>query len=72
VPIAIPMTDQFTNTEVIGQFITNEGYSMAFEKGSPLVQCVNQALAAMKADGSLKALTDKYFPESSADIPVFS
>jgi polar amino acid transport system substrate-binding protein len=72
VPIAIPMTDQFKNTEVIGQFITNEGYSMAFEKGSPLVQCVNQALAAMKTDGSMTALTDQYFPGTTADIPVFS
>lgn len=72
VPIAIPMTDQFKNTEVIGQFLTNETYNMAFEKGSPLVQCVDQALAAMKDDGSLTALTDQYFPGTTADIPVFS
>jgi len=72
VPIAIPMTDQFKNTEVIGQFLTNESYNMAMVKGSPLVECVNKALAAMKSDGSLNTLTDKYFPGTTADIPVFS
>jgi polar amino acid transport system substrate-binding protein len=71
VPIAIPMTDQFKNTQVIGQFLTNETYNMAFEKGSALVACVNEALASMTSDSSLKALTDKYFPGTTADLPVF-
>jgi len=71
VPIAIPMTQQFSNTEVIGQFLTNESYAMTFEKGNPLVQCVNESLAAMKSDGTLKTLTDKYFPGTTAEIPVF-
>ncbi|TMK81450.1 MAG: amino acid ABC transporter substrate-binding protein [Actinobacteria bacterium] len=71
VPIAIPMTQQFTNLEVIGQFLTNEGYAMTFEKGSPLVACVNQVLAAMTSDGTLKSLTDKSFPGTTVDIPVF-
>jgi polar amino acid transport system substrate-binding protein len=71
VPIAIPMTNQFTNTHVIGQFLTNESYAMTFVKGNPLVACVNQALSAMKDDGTLKNLTDKYFPGTTADIPVF-
>ena len=71
VPIAIPMTQQFTNLEVIGQFLTNEGYAMTFEKGGALVACVNQVLAAMKTDGTLKSITDKSFPGTTADIPVF-
>jgi polar amino acid transport system substrate-binding protein len=71
VPIAIPMTQQFKNTAVIGQFLTNESYSMTFEKGSPLIACINQALASLKADGGLKSLTDKYFPGTTANIPVF-
>jgi polar amino acid transport system substrate-binding protein len=72
VPIAIPMTSQFKNTQVIGQFLTNESYNLAFEKSSPLVACVNTVLAGLKSDGSLKALTDKYFPGTTATIPVFS
>ena len=71
VPIAIPMTTQFTNLEVIGQFLTNESYAMTFVKGNPLLACVNQALAAMKADSTLKTITDKSFPGTTADIPVF-
>ena len=71
VPIAIPMTTQFTNLEVIGQFLTNESYAMTLVKGNPLVACVNQALAAMKADGTLKTITDKSFPGTTAEIPVF-
>jgi polar amino acid transport system substrate-binding protein len=65
------MTQQFTNLEVIGQFLTNESYAMTFVKGNPLVSCVNQALAAMKSDGTLKNLTDQYFPGTTADLPVF-
>jgi len=72
VPIAIPMTEQFPNLQVIGQFMTNESYAMTFVKGNPLVPCVNQSLAAMKSDGALKTLTDQYFPGTTADIPVFS
>jgi polar amino acid transport system substrate-binding protein len=71
VPIAIPMTQQFKNTQVIGQFLTNESYNMTLVKGSPLLPCVNSALTALKGDGTLKALTDKYFPGTTADIPVF-
>jgi polar amino acid transport system substrate-binding protein len=72
VPIAIPMTQQFPSLQVIGQFMTNESYAMTFVKGNSLVQCVDQSLAAMKSDGTLKTLTDKYFPGTTADIPVFS
>jgi polar amino acid transport system substrate-binding protein len=73
VPIAIPMTKQFKNLEVIGQFITNEGYAMTLEKGNPLQACVNSSLDALKQDGTLKTLTDKYFPneKEAANLPVF-
>ena len=71
VPIAVPMTKQFTNLAVIGQFMTNESYAMTFVKGNPLVQCVNGALAAMKQDNTLKTITDRWFPGTTADIPVF-
>jgi polar amino acid transport system substrate-binding protein len=72
VPIAIPLTQQFPTLQVVGQFMTNESYAMTFVKGNPLVACVDQALAAMKADGTLKMLTGQYFPGTTADIPFFS
>ena len=56
---------------IVGQFPTvgpQEYFAMAFEKGSPLVQCVNLALQEMKDDGTLAELYQKYFktdpPES--------
>jgi polar amino acid transport system substrate-binding protein len=70
VPIAIPLTTQFPGTEVAGQFMTNEGYGMTFEKGSALVQCVNKALADMDGDGTLKRIQDQWLPELNVDIPV--
>jgi polar amino acid transport system substrate-binding protein len=71
VPIAIPMTQQITNLEVIGQFLTNESYGLTLVKGNPLLGCVNQALASLKTDGTLKTLTDQYFPGTTATLPVF-
>ena len=42
---------------VVGQFPNlggvQEYFGLAFEKGSPLVSCVNQAIAALDADGTL-------------------
>jgi len=39
---------------------------MGFQKGSPLVAAVNLQLAAMKADGRLQALNQKWFGEASS------
>ena len=73
VPIAIPLADkQYPNLTVAAQFETNEGYGITFEKGSALLSCVNQALGSMEADGTLKALQDKWLPELNVDIPVLS
>lgn len=38
-------------------------------KGSTLTPCVNKALAALKANGTLKALTKRWM-SSSVKIPV--
>ncbi|HEX2030737.1 MAG TPA: ABC transporter substrate-binding protein [Actinomycetota bacterium] len=71
VPIAIPLTEQFPGTTVAAQFVTNEGYGMAFpEKGSELVPCVNQALQEMRDDGTLQELQNQWLPELDVDIPV--
>ncbi len=44
---------------VIGQFITNENWGIVFEDGSELVPYVNEALAAMKEDGTLVELQEQ-------------
>jgi polar amino acid transport system substrate-binding protein len=70
VPIAIPLTQDYAGTTVAAQFITDEGYGMVFEKGSPLVTCVNEALQAMTDDGTLQQLQDEWLPELAVDIKV--
>jgi polar amino acid transport system substrate-binding protein len=46
---------------------------MAFQKGNPLVTCVNAALAAMKADGTLAHLQDEWLSQKTnvGTVPVF-
>jgi polar amino acid transport system substrate-binding protein len=56
--------------KIVGQFVTNEQYGLALEKGSPLKACVDATITALKADGTLKTLQDKYFP-GTTDIPIF-
>ena len=60
------------NSTVVGQFPaagTPEHFGMVFEKGNPLVPCVNKALAALKKDGTLQKIQDKWL-SSEVDAPV--
>ena len=43
-----------------GISLTSEEYGIGFRKGSDVTAKVNELLKAMKADGSLQALADKY------------
>jgi polar amino acid transport system substrate-binding protein len=57
---------------VVGRLTTvgpQEYLAMAFEKGSPLVECVNLALQEMKDDGSLDAIRQKWLADT-ADAPL--
>ena len=42
---------------------------MLFEKGSELVPCVNQALAALTTDGTLDQLEQQWLSDA-VDVPV--
>lgn len=45
----------------VGQFPSvGEHYGLLFSKGNPLVGCVNDAIAALKSNGSLAALQQKW------------
>jgi len=49
--------------EVVGQFPTigdQEHFGMVFQKGNPLVGCVNQAIATLESDGTLDAIQKKW------------
>jgi polar amino acid transport system substrate-binding protein len=71
-PIAIGIRDgsEDVELEVIGEFITNEEYGLAMEDGSPLKPCVDEAINALKDEGRLDELQEKYFP-GSVELPEF-
>jgi polar amino acid transport system substrate-binding protein len=74
-PTAFYITSaQMDNGVIVGQFAPTgseqEHFSLVLAKGSALTPCVNQALAAMKADGTLDAITQEWMSDK-ADAPVF-
>ncbi len=77
--IADPYVQEVKNSTVVGQFPNPPGsqpeyFGMVLAKGSPLTQCVNLALEAMKSDGTLAAITQKWLSEKTnvGTVPVFS
>jgi polar amino acid transport system substrate-binding protein len=58
---------------IVGQFEQTGGapeqFGMLFQKGNSLVACVNQALAALKSDGTLDAFEKKWLTDT-VDVPV--
>ncbi|MBF4161107.1 ABC transporter substrate-binding protein [Nocardioides acrostichi] len=59
---------EISKSVIVGQFQPETGeqeeFGMLFAKGDPLVGCVNEALAAMTSDGTLKALEKKWLSDS--------
>jgi polar amino acid transport system substrate-binding protein len=62
---------QIRHGVVVGQFgnESDEYFAMAFETGSPLVECVNLALAEMTADGTLDAIELRWLADKT-NAPV--
>jgi polar amino acid transport system substrate-binding protein len=63
---------EIPGSEVVGQFATTtdpEQFGLLFEKGNPLVSCVNKAVEALHATGTLDRLETKWL-DKSANIPV--
>ena len=54
---------EIDNSAVVGQYPRNEQFGMLFEQGNPLVGCVNQVLAKMKEDGTLRELEEEYLQQ---------
>jgi polar amino acid transport system substrate-binding protein len=69
-PTAFYMRDaQLTGGVIVGSLPTVgtvEHFSIVLNKGSSLTACVNQALAAMKADGSLAAIVQQWITSQGA------
>jgi polar amino acid transport system substrate-binding protein len=67
--VDLPTADFLTNVEIenstiVGQLDqgTPEHFSLGLTKGSPLTACLNTAIAALTADGTLKSLAEQYLP----------
>jgi polar amino acid transport system substrate-binding protein len=69
-PTAFYMRDaQLTGGVIVGSLPTAgqvEHFSIVLDKGSPLTACVNQALAAMKADGTLASIVQQWITSQGA------
>jgi polar amino acid transport system substrate-binding protein len=73
--IADPFVQQVKNSVIVGQFPTvgeQEYFGMVFQEGNSLVECVNQALEELKADGTLEAIQQEWLSEKTnvGEAPV--
>ena len=63
---------EIPKASIIGQFQPDTGeqeeFGMLFEKGNPLVACVDAALAAMTEDGTLDAIETEWLSDT-VDVP---
>jgi polar amino acid transport system substrate-binding protein len=63
---------QVENSKIVGQFPSvgeQEYFGMVFEKDNPLVDCVNEALATLKDDGTLEQIQQEWLSDK-ASAPV--
>jgi polar amino acid transport system substrate-binding protein len=60
---------EIEGSTVIGKYPRNEQFGMLFEQSNPLVGCVNEVLAEMKSDGTLKRLQQKHL-QQYLDVPT--
>ncbi|MEA4815532.1 MAG: basic amino acid ABC transporter substrate-binding protein [Lachnospiraceae bacterium] len=59
--VAKALAAENDEVEVLDEVFTEEEYAIAFKKGNDeLVKKVNEALAELKADGTLQSIIDKY------------
>jgi polar amino acid transport system substrate-binding protein len=77
VVVDLPTADYLVNVEldnatIVGQFKggTPEHFSAVLAKDSPLTSCVDEAITALSADGTLLALASQFLPFQDA-VPVF-
>ncbi len=64
---------EIPKSTIVGQFQPTTGeqeqFGLLFQKGNPLVPCVNEALAALTADGTLAQLEQEWL-SNVVDVPV--
>jgi polar amino acid transport system substrate-binding protein len=64
---------QIPHSTIVGQFQQQSGspeqFGMLFSKDNPLVDCVNEALAEIKSDGTLDAIEQQWLSQT-VSVPV--
>lgn len=58
---------EIPNSAVVGQFPSQgetEQFGLLFEEGSPLVDCVNEAIAALRDDGTLEQIQQEWLSDA--------
>jgi polar amino acid transport system substrate-binding protein len=58
---------EIPGSKVVGQFAAQgdvEQFGLLFEDGNPLVECVNEALQALKDDGTLDSIQEQWLSEA--------
>jgi len=64
---------EFDNAKIVGQFPAQEGgeqFGLLMQKGSPILGCVNQAIAALDESGELQQIQDEWLV--GKDAPYFT
>ncbi len=66
---------QIPGSKVVGQFPQTGGaqeqFGFVLEKGNPLVECVNEAMASLRSDGTLAEIEQTWLADKT-NAPVFS
>jgi polar amino acid transport system substrate-binding protein len=73
--VADPFVQQVKNSVVVGQFPSTgapEHFGLVLEKDSPLTACVNEAIGALRSDGTLSDIQQTWLSEKTnvGDVPV--
>jgi polar amino acid transport system substrate-binding protein len=69
-PTAFYLTSaELDDAKIVGQFPTSaeggEQFGLLFEKGNPLVSCVNQAIATLKSNGELAKIQKQWLSDEA-------
>ena len=60
---------QVPNSKVVGRLPAGEEYfGLVFEEGNPLRDCVNEAIAALEADGSIEQFQEEWINASAPPV----
>lgn len=72
-PSASFITDRMDEAVIVGRLPAGEQpehFAMAFDDGSPFVECMNLALREMRDDGTLERIFERWLAHTRTDAPI--